>query len=134
MTAKELLRKIILLRKDIDYKKSRVEMLTDIARGTSVSLTGMPKNPSADPERMASAVCQRIDLENEIAELEKERNGYISLIDLLENGDYKRLLMLRYVQEARWDDIASSLGFSAPWVYKAHQKAVGDLDKALKSL
>ena len=117
MTAKELLEKIIRIRKAIDYRMTKIEALVTQAENTSCRLTGMPHNPSPDTSPMATAICKKIDLENEIEKLKEERNGYIAKIDLLEDDDLKRLLVLRYAQEAQWEDIAAELGFCERHIY-----------------
>jgi len=82
MTAKELLEKIIRIRKAIDYRMTKIEALVTQAENTSCRLTGMPHNPSPDTSPMATAICKKIDLENEIEKLKEERNGYIAKIDI----------------------------------------------------
>jgi DNA-directed RNA polymerase specialized sigma subunit len=134
MTAKELLEKIIRIRKAIDYQMTKIEALVTQAENTSCRLTGMPHNPSPDTSPMATAICKKIDLENEIEKLKEERNGYIAKIDLLEDDDLKRLLVLRYAQEAQWEDIAAELGFCERHIYRLHKVAVAEFEKKLKDV
>ncbi len=134
MTAKELLEKIIRIRKAIDYRMTKIEALVKQAENTSCRLTGMPHNPSPDTSPMATAICKKIDLENEIEKLKEERNGYIAKIDLLEDDDLKRLLVLRYAQEAQWEDIAAELGFCERHIYRLHKTAVAEFEKKLKDV
>jgi len=134
MTAKELLEKIIRIRKAIDYRMTKIEALVTQAENTSCRLTGMPHNPSPDTSPMATAICKKIDLENEIEKLKEERNGYIAKIDILEDDDLKRLLVLRYAQEAQWEDIAAELGFCERHIYRLHKTAVAEFEKKLKDV
>lgn len=134
MTAKELLEKIIRIRKAIDYRMTKIDALVAQAENTSCRLTGMPHNPSPDTSPMATAICKKIDLENEIEKLKEERNGYIAKIDLLEDDDLKRLLVLRYAQEAQWEDIAAELGFCERHIYRLHKTAVAEFEKKLKDV
>ena len=134
MTAKELLEKIIRIRKAIDYRMTKIEALVTQAENPSCRLTGMPHNPSPDTSPMATAICKKIDLENEIEKLKEERNGYIAKIDLLEDDDLKRLLVLRYAQEAQWEDIAAELGFCERHIYRLHKTAVAEFEKKLKDV
>lgn len=134
MTAKELLAKIIKIRKAIDYRYTKIASLIAQAENTSCRLTGMPHNPSPDPSPMATAICKKIDLENEIEKLKEERNGYIAKIDILEDDDLKRLLVLRYAQEAQWEDIAAELGFCERHIYRLHKTAVAEFEKKLKDV
>lgn len=132
MTAKELLAKIIKLRKAIDYRNTKIASLVAQAENTSCRLTGMPHNPSPDPSPMATAICKKVDLENEIEKLEAERNGYIAMLDLLEDTDFSRILNLRYVQEAKWDDIMAEMCYSPSWIFELHNRARKKLDEILK--
>ena len=98
MTAKELLERIIKIRKAIDYRKTKIDALVAQAENTSCRLTGMPHNPSPDTSPMATAICKKVDLEREIETLEAERNAHIAKIDILEDEFFTALA--RYVQEA----------------------------------
>ena len=105
MTAKALLERIIKIRKAIDYRRTKIDTLIEQAENTSARLTGMPHNPRSD-----------------------------SKIDLLENDDLSRLLILRYVQETPWDDIAAEMGFCERHIYRLHKAAVEELDNRLKDV
>ena len=58
--------------------------------------------------------------------------GTVKKIDLLENADLSRLLTLRYVQEARWDEIMAELGYCESHIFRLHRQAILLLDRALK--
>ena len=133
MTARTLLERIIRIRKAIDYRRTKIDALADQAVISSSRLTGMPHNPSPVASAIESAVCRKVDLEREIAELEKERNTLIAKIDLLEDPDLSKLLMLRYVQEVRWSDIAAVLGYSENYAYRLHNRAIRELDEKLQT-
>ena len=133
MTAKALLERIIKIRKAIDYRRTKIDTLVNQAEISSSRLTGMPHNPSPVASAIESAVCRKVDLEREIAELEKERNTLIAKIDLLEDPDLSKLLMLRYVQETRWSDIAAVLGYCENYAYRLHNRAIRELDEKLQT-
>lgn len=132
MTAKTLLERIIKLRKAIAYRNTKIDALISQAQNISARMTGMPHNPSADPSPMATAICKKIDLEREIAELQAERESLIQKIDLLENDVLSQILNLRYVQEERWEEIATSLGYSEVHIFRLHRQAITLLDAILK--
>ncbi len=132
MTAKALLERIIKIRKAIDYRNTKIDALVAQAENTSARLTGMPHNPSSDPSPMATAICRKVDLEREIEELDFERKSLIAKIDLLGNDDLSRLLLLRYVQEAPWDDIMAEMGYCHSHIFRMHRTAIAQLDTLLK--
>ena len=129
MTAKALLERIIKIRKAIDYRRTKIDALIEQAENTC-----MPHNPRSDSSPMASAICRKVDLEIEITKLAEERKALIAKIDLLENDDLSRLLILRYVQETPWDDIAAEMGFCERHIYRLHKAAVEELDNRLKDV
>ena len=132
MTARTLLERIIKLRKAIAYRNTKIDALISQAQNISARMTGMPHNPSADPSPMATAICKKIDLEREIAELQAERESLIAKIDLLEEADLSRILTLRYVQEEVWDDIMAEMGYGHSHIFRMHQTALKKLDTILK--
>ena len=134
MTAKGLLDRITKIRKAIDYRKTKIDVLMSQAENTSARLSGMPHSPSADPSPMATAICKKVDLEREIEELIMERNSLIAKIDLLENDELSRLLILRYAQEETWEDVAADMGFCERHTYRLHKSAVEELDSKLKDV
>ena len=132
MTAKELLNKIISIRKSIDYRKTKLEAAVKRAVRTTPHLTGMPHNPSSDSSMLATAVSEKIDLEREISELEEERKALIAKIDLLGEDDYSRILVLRYAHEEKWETIMAEMNYSPSWTYHMHLEAIKRLDVILK--
>ena len=132
MTAKELLNGIIKLRKAIDYRKMKIEMLEAAAESVTAPITGMPHSPSSDPSAMATAICKKIDLEREVTELTEKRDSLIAQIDLLDNEDYQTLLNLRYAQEEKWEDIMAAMNYSETHVHRIHRAALASFDEILK--
>lgn len=132
MTAKALLDRIKKIRKAIDYRKTKIDILGSQAENASARLAGIPHGSSTDPSPMATAICKKIDLEQEIEDLTTERNSLIAQIDLLENNDLSRLLILRYVQEAPWDDIMAEMGYCHSHIFRMHRTATVQLDALLK--
>ena len=132
MTARELLERIIRLRKAIDYRKTKIQVLAAQAERTSARLTGMPHSPGKGSSQMEAVACRKMDLEREISELDAERRALIAQIDLLENGDLSRLLTLRYVQEEKWEDIMAEMCFCRSHIFRLHQQAILLLENSLK--
>ena len=132
MTAKELLRRIISIRKAIDFRKTKIELLAAQAEKTTACITGMPHNPAANRSPLETTLCRKLDLEREIAQLEAERNALIAKIDLLEDAELSILLTLRYVKEERWEMIMAEMNYSERHVFRLHGKAIAELDEKMK--
>lgn len=132
MTARELLAKIIKLRKAIDYRNTKIQSLITQTEKTTSRLTGMPHNPSMNKSPMETAICKKVDLEREIEKLKDERDALIVKIDLLEDETLSKLLTLRYVDEAKWEDIMAEMGYCSTHIFRIHQKAIAELEIILK--
>lgn len=132
MTAKELLGRIISIRKAIDFRKTKIKLLAVQAENTAACLTGMPHNPTANPSPMETTLCRKLDLEREITQLAAERKALIAKIDLLEDAELSILLTLRYVKEERWETIMAEMNYSERHVFRLHGKAIAELDEKMK--
>ena len=60
----------------------------------------------------------------ELAELDAKREEIKGVIEQLENKDERMLLLYRYVQGMKWEDIASELGWTERNVFYVHGKAL----------
>ena len=100
MTAKEFLSRAYRLDKKIDWKIQQVDSLNNLATKASGTLTGMPRNPSPSPSRLADVVTKIVDLEEvinvEIDRLVDIKTEITDVIRSVENEDYRSLLELRY--------------------------------------
>lgn len=132
MTARELLAKIKKLRKAIDYRNTKIQSLIAQTEKTTSRLSGMPHNPSMDKSPMETVICKKVDLEREIEKLTDERDALIVKIDLLEDETLSKLLTLRYVDEAKWEDVMAELRYCEAHIYRLHQQAINLLDEKLK--
>ena len=135
MTAKQYLMQAFRMKKKIESMQEDILRLEAAATDCSPNLTGMPHNPSPSHSRMADIVCKIIDRK---AELEKQVTELTALmaeikykLTLMEDETYKKLLYMRYVEGAEWQDIAAELFFSERWLYKIHPRALAEFEKLL---
>ena len=131
MTAKALLDRIREIRRSIDVRTVKIEDLEELACNTTSQLTGMPRGGGADHSPMATAICEKLDLEREIVELTEERNRLIAKLDLIGDEDLERLLILRYVRGLKWEQIMSKMGYSETQIHRLHRKALTILDEKM---
>lgn len=139
MTAKELFREIANMEAFMETKRQRIKVLEDLASNPgSPNYSGMPKNPSPDPSRMATIICKKIDLEREIQadehRLQEKRLFVLTLIGEIENADYQAVLIKRYFEHQSWEDIVAKLHYSRSWVYQLHADALNTLDKMIATV
>lgn len=69
----------------------------------------------ADPDEQ---VVSRID------ELAAMRNEAFAMIGNVPDFDQQNILVARYIQLKKWDDIADELEFSVKWVLKLHARGI----------
>ena len=135
MTAKEFLSRAYRLDKKIDWKIQQVDSLNNLATKASGTLTGMPRNPSPSPSRLADVVTKIVDLEEvinvEIDRLVDIKTEITDVIRSVENEDYRSLLELRYLCFKEWEDIAREMNYSLRWTYTMHGRALAVVDKIL---
>ena len=84
--------------------------------------TSGPKNP------IESTMIKIIDLEKQINdridELILRKTDAINKIELIPDLDQQTLLIARYVDNMKWPQIAESMNYSLPNIYKIHGKAL----------
>ena len=83
---------------------------------------------------MATAVCEKIDLEREVADLQAERKELIKKIDEMGDDTLSMLLYLRYVRGFQWETITEKMRYSERSIYRLHRKALELLDNKLDRL
>ncbi len=131
MTAKELLNRIREIRRAINYRQMKIEGLNERAMRTTSSLSGMPRR-GGDPSAMATAVCEKIDLEREVADLQAEQKELIKKIDELGSDALSTLLYLRYVRCLSWEEIMAKMGYCKAHIFRMHKEAIDQLEQSLK--
>ncbi len=85
-----------------------------------------------------SIIAQIIEKEQKqkqrIAEYLEAAENVQTIIEALENPDYKALLRMRYLNFKPWDEIAQTLHFSNVWVFHLHKKALAEVGKRILML
>lgn len=132
MTPKEYLLNIGKMKRAIEAKREKIRSLEELATSATQTITGMPHNPSSTKSRMADAVCKKVDLEREIAQLEAERSAAIAYLNTLPDTEETTLLIKRYVRELTWEDIAIEMHYGRTKIYELHKAAVAEFEKRLK--
>ena len=121
----------------IKSKLQQVDSLNELATNCSMTLTGMPRNPSASNSRMAEAITKIIDLQNEInhdidtlVDLKREIMGVIKAVA---NPDFQTLLEKRYLCFITWEQIAVDMNYSMQYTFRIHEKALKEIEAYLQS-
>ena len=128
MNAKQYLRQLRRLDHIVQSKLDQVESLRSLAQ----KITHVPKNiqvqESTPQDKMLEIIPKIVDLEKEI---NRDIDNLLDLkvkikkqIDVIDNDDYKLLLMLRYVNFKTWEEIAVEMGYTYQWVHVLHSRAL----------
>ncbi len=135
MTSKEYLSQARFLDASIKTKVEQIESLNDLATSCTAVISDMPRNPNRGGSRMADAVLQIIDLQEEIkrdmmalVQLKREIMDVIKSVSSLE---YQTILEKRYLCFISWERIAVELGYSIQHTYRLHDAALKEIDSIL---
>ncbi len=135
MTSKEYLSQARFLDASIRTKVEQIESLNDLATSCTAVIGDMPRNPNRGGSRMADAILQIIDLQEEIkrdmmalVQLKREIMDVIKSVSSLE---YQTILEKRYLCFISWERIAVELGYSIQHTYRLHDAALKEIDSIL---
>lgn len=136
MNAKEYLLQIKKLDYMIRNKKVEIQQLKDIAGSVTPTMSGERVQTTSNPQRMADAIGEYIDLEAEtrrdLAELVAKKREIIGYIERLNTSEYDVLHKI-YVQYFNFDEVAVMLNYSRSWVTTVHGRALKHLQDILNS-
>lgn len=145
MEAKEFLEQLKKINRMIENKRVERDQWYAMATSTTAASapdTGVRVQSTGNPQRIAAAVDNYIDIEREIAEstnkLYAERQKIISVIEQLKGPEYD-VIHKRYVGILRngkayylsFDEIADAHGNSKSWATATHGEALKNVQKII---
>ena len=124
MTAKEYLLQVKRIGYQIKVLEDEIEELRNVEISVkSVWPDGQPRGSGVSDEvaRVATKLADELSgYELELLELQsklwRKRNEIIRALGSLQRPEHNRLLYLRYVQCATWEEIAEDMHYSEKWV------------------
>lgn len=134
MTAKEYLGQLRTLRAGIRAAEKRLAELKEMATAMGTrELKQDVVQSSIKNKGMADAVVNYLDYERAI---EVQRKEYLDLKDeivkkiLKLDGRYAQLLLLRYGEDMRFEQIAEEMGYTYDWTRHMHGEALQAFENA----
>lgn len=135
MDSKEYLEQI----RKLEHKIYCMKLRSDYYNTMSFSIPGPTygEKIGSNPNRNIEApfmkwLFKKDEIDREIVKLEEKLNSLkaeaIVKIEALENEDYKTILIKRYIEGYKWDDIASLIYVSKSTVKRWHEEALHSLD------
>lgn len=119
---------------DISDMIKDVERLRLIAYGTTAKSGGERVQSSSSKQKMADAVCEYVDIEEdikrELGRLSEKRKEILSVIRRLQFNK-RSIIHKRYVQGKSFDEIADMCDKSKSWVTSIHGRALQDVQAIL---
>lgn len=134
MTSKEYLLQIKKIETMIRNKQAEIQRLMGMALSTTPQMSGERVQATKNPQRMADAINECVDLDSEIRqdieELKQKRREIIKTIEHLDTIEYDILHKI-YVQNLTYKCIASIYSYSRSWVKNTHKQALRSLQTVL---
>lgn len=128
MTAKEYLSQAFELKRLIEIKMKRTEVLRKLAERARVEISETPKNPNHLKSPMEEAMVKLLTLEEEILHDTEEFTSVMRSIQKTINdvpdSSCRIVLEMRYLSFMKWEDIASELGWTERNVFYIHGKGL----------
>lgn len=115
MSAEQYLERIKKIDEMIRNKKEDYQRWAEIAEGLGGFSVGDKVQASRNLRQIPDAIGRYIDIEQEIKNLEQERQRIIKTIEKLPIDEYKILYGI-YVKDSTMKDLVYSLGMSYSWV------------------
>lgn len=130
MTAKQYLRKMFYFHRTIIAKQKQIEELRLLAESTGAIrydkdrvITSLPQAAGYE-DKVAALVDMEHKLLEDIQELTEMYNEGWKMIDSLEDPMDRLILVMRYINHMRWEEIALELNYSVDHIYYRHRHAL----------
>ena len=134
MNAKDYLLQLKKLDRMIENKQIEIQQLKGVATSITPTMSGERVQSTSNPQRIADAIGDYIDLEAEvkrdIAELFAKKREIIASIEQLNTTEYDILHKI-YVQYLTFDEVAFSCNYSRSWVATVHGRALQHLQEVI---
>ena len=137
MTAKEFLRRAIKIRKEIDEIEQRIkEVRASYMAPRAIQYNDMPRTHNTSDlsdyyARVEIYVDMLLDRERELIGVNAD---IMMTVDRIADPDERRVLMLRYIDQKQWIEIARAIPCSERAVYYLHGRALKSLEQILQSI
>lgn len=118
--------KIKAIQEEIDFWRARSTLPTG-------STTQINYDPNFHTESMQALCVEKVSeledtLARERAEYERLYDKVLSTIMRLDNMDYKKFLVAKYIDNMPWDEIVKLMYYSERYLFKFQKKAIAALE------
>lgn len=135
MTAKQYLRKIRNLDKEVDSYLEQIEILTTQASKVTTTIKHGPAG-TGDVDKMAVQVAKIVDLKSKLDERLQKcielKARAIMQIEMISDSRYKLVLTNYYLNKMTWEQVAVAMNCSYQWAHRLHGQALIEFQKILE--
>ncbi len=128
MTAKEYLSQAFELKRLIESKMKRAEILRKLAERARVEISELPKSQNHLKSPMEETMIKLLTLEEEILhdteKFSKVMHSIQSTINDITDSSCRLVLEMRYLTFMKWEDISAELGWTERNVFYVHGKGL----------
>ena len=136
MEVKEFLNQYRKAVTDIENLETEAEELENMAMGVTIIAEGDHVQTSGKKDRMAELAVKaadiRIDIMRKRTEALEAMHKVSRLIAGVGNDRYRKLLHMRYIKGAAWEEIAVAMHYSIKHIYILHGWALQEIRSKLK--
>ena len=133
---------------ELSHMRRRLDSLLTRKRAYEAMADGIPTHPFDEPVIQKSKTDNNapfvkwmdkiLTIDKEIADAETELKKYtlrvLGMIGKIENTNYQNVLLLRYVNEMRWEDIATELCITRQTCWRWHHSALTEFEEKNKDV
>jgi len=136
MTGKEYLAEFKNLNRSIEQMQEYIQELRERSVSISHPLQEIVVQHTPQHDKLADWASRIVDAEDQLVELSNQRIDMYSAIfkKIVEIPDLNQqsIMMARYLQLMKYDDVACDTGFSIQYVYELHSKGLKAFEKVFE--
>lgn len=111
--------------------KQQIAALNDLATRVTSNISDMPGSPNRNIHKLEDAIVRIVDLQNEIGSdvnsLLEIKSQIVESIKQVTDPEGQVVLEERYLCYAKWEDIASELGYTVRQIFRVHDAALKEI-------
>ncbi len=133
--AKAFLERVREEERKVSGLEMRIENLRMLLTGRTMQLSDLPRGDSPDQQRMQTVFAEIDTLEREKAQAEAEAEAIRievgRMICRVSDPSAQKVLMMHYLENMQWIDIAGKIGYCRNHVYRIRARGYAEIEKML---
>ena len=133
MTAKDYLKQVGRMNKEIENKAEEIQKLKDMATRITSSTDKERVQSNSSQDKLGDAVAEIIDLENELQEIVtrnlEKRRLITRQIEELNDDMFYDILYKRYILGKQFHVIATEMDYGMDNIFRLHKRAIRAFEK-----